>query len=183
MTHMRWTPGRVEEVDRAARLVRVSYPGVTAEHGAQEFPVAQVCFATGEAAADTEVRIPVGSLVWLDFIGGDWASAIIIGFRAAETGNTQGARRIRMDAIELVADAGDMKLSAEAGVVTVHATRVRVVGGPLEVAADAQFSGLVTVAGGLRVTAGEMTHRGVEVGVSHVHTSGSPGSPTSAVVG
>jgi hypothetical protein len=98
----RYTPGFVESVDRARRLVRVRIPGVT--DGAETQPEAHLLYPLGDKSEHTEIRLVAGDRVWLDFFNGDPRYPIILGYRPKETDNAAAWRRWHHDNVELQAD-------------------------------------------------------------------------------
>lgn len=102
-------PAEIDSIDREARTVRVRIPGVT--DGAQEMPIAQLCYPMGDKSEHTEIRILEGDRVWVEFERFDPRYPIIVGFRPRNVENGTGWRRFHHDNIELDAD-GEVLIKA-----------------------------------------------------------------------
>jgi hypothetical protein len=108
-------PGVVAEYDAPARMFRVRVDGVT--DGSNVLPHAEVEYPIGDRAHasdskdHTELRVLVGDMVWVEFMGGDPRFPIITGHRLKRAGNPVGWRRWRHANIEMTAD-GDMVFNA-----------------------------------------------------------------------
>jgi hypothetical protein len=179
-----WTPGIIDSVDAATRVVRVQIPGLT--DGAQQLPEADICYPVGDDSRETDRQLKPGALVWLDFVGGNPKYPIITGYRCPQQGNAVGTRHIAQQKIELVADT-DMALSAKDGTMTIKAGTKLVFEAPnFEFKGEATFSGpvtlqkLLTLMLGLSATGGDIKHLGVSVGSSHAHNT--PAGPSGGVI-
>jgi hypothetical protein len=95
-------PAFVSTVDRAAREVRVSIPGIT--DGDDLLPLASIEYPIGDNPAATEIRLTPGDPIWVVFENGDRRYPIITGYRCPRSGNETGWRRWAHDNIELSAD-------------------------------------------------------------------------------
>lgn len=96
------TPGVIHSVDREARIVRVTIPGMT--DGAEAMPEAQLFYPLGDVSEHTEIRLQPGDRVWLAFVNGDPRFPVVVGYRPKESGNGTGWRRWRHDNVEVTAD-------------------------------------------------------------------------------
>lgn len=95
-------PGIVRAYDRDRREIRVEVPGFT--DGAQELPIAEIEYPIGDKSPHTEIRVLVGDLIWVEFLGGDPRFPIITGWRNPHVGNVTMFRRWHHENIESDAD-------------------------------------------------------------------------------
>ncbi|WP_439254432.1 hypothetical protein [Pseudomonas monteilii] len=95
-------PAFVRAVDRDRREIRVEIPPYT--DGANEWPIAEMCYPIGDDSPNTEIRVVVNMPVWVAFRGGDERYPIIMGHRPVNVGNEVGTRRWNHDNFELNAD-------------------------------------------------------------------------------
>ncbi|MFV3292420.1 hypothetical protein ACNFBR_27275 [Pseudomonas sp. NY11955] len=95
-------PAFVRAVDRGRREIRVEIPPYT--DGANEWPIAEMCYPIGDDSPNTEIRVVVNMPVWVAFRGGDERYPIIMGHRPVNVGNEVGTRRWNHDNFELNAD-------------------------------------------------------------------------------
>lgn len=161
-------PAVIEAYDAATRMYTISMPGKT--DGADELLQAEAEYALGDQSEQTEVRIELGSRVWVEFLAGDPRYPIITGYRQKNVGNTTGKRYWRQDIIELSADtefkahAGQTALieAGESVTLKVGASTLVLTGDSLTVTTPqthfttnlATFSALVQVAGMLSANGG-----------------------------
>lgn len=125
-------PGVVASYDDAARMLRVRVDGVT--DGSNLLPLAEIEYPIGDRADapnpkdHTELRILVGDMVWVEFMGGDPRFPIITGHRLKRAGNPTGWRRWRHANIEMTAD-GDMVLNATNLILNISGDMTEHIGG------------------------------------------------------
>lgn len=167
-------PGVVRIYDGAARMCRVEIPGIT--DGSSELPEATLCNPLGDRPGETEIRIEVGDLVWLEFEAGDPRFPIITGYRTPRAGNPVDWRRWAHANIELTAE-GQMIFNAETLVINAKTT----INGQTDVNGQTSITGETTITGDTSVI-GAMSNNGVSTGSSHTHPIGagatSTGTPT-----
>lgn len=92
----------VTDEDRAARMYRVSIPGLT--DGSTALPLASVLNPLGDKSEHTEIRIKPGDRVWLAFENGDTRFPIIVGYRPKNQENAMDWRRFEHANFEFNAD-------------------------------------------------------------------------------
>ncbi|WP_426237508.1 hypothetical protein [Pseudomonas sp. TWP3-2] len=147
---------RAVDGNRERREIRVEIPPFT--DGAQEFPIAEMCYPMGCDSTNTEIRIVVGMPIWVSFRNGDERYPIIVGHRPVNTGNEQSTRRWNHDNFEFNADK----------VFTINAGEkiALVVGGTtLVLTADsiAAIAAALTINGPVTQTGGDITSDGISV--------------------
>lgn len=160
-------PAIVKTYDGPTRLCTVEIPGVT--DGSSALPQATLCTPIGDRAVGdhpTEIRILAGDPVWVEFEAGDPRFPIIVGYRTPRVGNPVDWRRWRHANIEMTAD-GILKLNATT--IELNASTSITSNAPA-----IHDNGAVTIVG-----AG-VTHNGVNVGATHVHTEQGDGADVSA---
>ncbi|WP_146041260.1 hypothetical protein [Pseudomonas sp. MPR-ANC1] len=162
---------RAVDANRERREIRVEIPPYT--DGAQELPVAEMCYPMGCDSTNTEIRIVVGMPVWVAFRNGDERYPIIVGHRPVNTGNEQSTRRWNHDNFEFNADK----------VFTINAGEkiALIVGGTslvLTPESIAAIASALSIKGPVTQTGGDITSDGISV-QKHPHISAAPGSKTS----
>lgn len=163
---------RAVDGNRERREIRVEIPPLT--DGAEEWPIAEMCYPIGCDSTNTEIRVVVDMPVWVSFRNGDERFPIIVGHRPVNTGNEQSTRRWNHDNFEFNADK----------VFTINAGEkiALIVGGTTLVLTPDSIAAIATalsIKGPVTQTGGDMTSDGISAQF-HTHTSTTPGSPTSA---
>jgi hypothetical protein len=160
-------PAIVKSYDPVKRTCRVDIPGITS--GGDVLTEAEIEYAIGDKSRtgkwETEIEILPEDTVWVDFIGGDPRYPVITGWRNPRAGNSVGWRRFHHANIELVADgilstlSGNTKAVATVDYVIQAAT--------------------IKIIGNIELSGGTLTHEGVNIGSTHIHSGVLPGpAPT-----
>ena len=136
-------PAVVASYDPASRTCGVLIPGIT--DGGDAPLTAEIEYPIGDksrtGANATELEILPGDTVWVCFLAGDPRYPIITGYRCPRAGNAVGIRAMHHAAIHLTAD-GEMVLTATT----------------------------ISLNGVVQISGGGVTHDGVNIGKTHVHT-------------
>jgi hypothetical protein len=126
-------PAIVKSYDKLTRTCLVEIPGIT--DGGDTLPDAEILYPVGDESGQakanpTEIKIPVGALVWVEFIGGDQRRPLIVGFRNPRANNSVDWRRFQHKNIELKADTsirlvvGSSVIEITVGGITINGTRI-----------------------------------------------------------
>lgn len=157
-------PATVKTYDAARRTCRVEIPGLT--DGADVLPEAEIEYPVGDksraGSQSTEIAVLPGDTVWVAFIGGDARYPLITGWRNPQAGNSTGWRRFHQANIELLASAV-MRLIA---------------GGNVLIQSG---STLTLKASSVAIESGSLTHNGINVGDTHVHSGILPGPSSTEI--
>lgn len=122
----------------------VEIPSIT--DGSENLLEAQIEYAVGDKAKNTEVEILAGDMVWVDFIDDDHRYPIITGYRNPRVGNSVDTRHIHHKNIDIAADSA---LTLSGG--SIGLTGDTTITGETTVHGDTGFIGEVSVVGGATI--------------------------------
>ncbi|WP_143493518.1 MULTISPECIES: hypothetical protein [unclassified Pseudomonas] len=171
-------PAFVRAVDRGRREIRVEIPPFT--DGANDWPVAEMCYPIGDDSSNTEIRVVVGMPVWVAFRGGDERYPIIMGHRPVNMGNEVGTRRWNHDNIEHNSDTKHAINAGQEVVIEAGAAITLVVGGTSLKLTEASIAAIAqahTIEGPVTQTGGDMTSDDISV-QHHKHPTAALGTPS-----
>lgn len=188
-----WYPAVVTQYIPEKHRARVNIFGLT-DGNTGIYPEAEIAYAIGDIHGDTETLIQTGDEVWITFaISGDARIPIIVAYRNPPSGNMVGTRRFRQKNIEIIAT-DTVKIEAPNIIVQssntkldhaqLTATGTNTLQGQtnLDGGATTTSGSAPVISGGIKVQGGTVEHDGTDIGKTHVHITGQPGSETSAPV-